>query len=215
MALNEVRNTGLVLGAIVLATLIAAAVSKAETPTPVAGPAYSPDGRMIFPRDYRSWVYLSSGLDMSYVEGAGASGMSIFDNVFVNREAYAAFQKTGTWPDKTVMVLEARRGEQNGSINKHGRFQTDVMGAEIHVKDEARFKGGWAFFGFDGDKPGELFPQAAACYSCHREHAAVDTTFVQFYPTLLPIAKAHGTLSQAYLSDEAAAKTIPASAPRP
>jgi hypothetical protein len=26
----------------------------------------------------------------------------------------------------------------------------------------------------------------------------VDTTFVQFYPTLLPIAKAKGTLSAAY-----------------
>jgi len=31
------------------------------------------------------------------------------------------------------------------------------------------------------------------CYSCHSAHAAVDTTFVQFYPTLAPIAKAKGT----------------------
>ena len=39
------------------------------------------------------------------------------------------------------------------------------------------------------------------CYSCHAEHAAVDTTFVQFYPTLLPIAKGKGTLSPAYLKE--------------
>jgi hypothetical protein len=32
----------------------------------------------------------------------------------------------------------------------------------------------------------------------------VDTTFVQFYPTLLPVAKAKGTLSSAYLKDEEA-----------
>ena len=213
MAGFGIKSVALVLGSVGLMALGASAVSRAQTPA-AASPTYTSDGKLEFPKDYRTWIYLSSGMDMSYVEG-GQPDMSMFDNVFVNREAYAAFQKTGTWPDKTVMVLEARRGEQNGSINKHGRFQTDVMGAEIHVKDEARFKGGWAFFGFDGDKPGELFPQAAACYSCHREHAAVDTTFVQFYPTLLPIAKAHGTLSQAYLSDEAAAKTIPASAPRP
>jgi hypothetical protein len=33
----------------------------------------------------------------------------------------------------------------------------------------------------------------------------VDTTFVQFYPTLLPIAKAKGTLTSAYLKEESAA----------
>jgi aspartate oxidase len=33
----------------------------------------------------------------------------------------------------------------------------------------------------------------------------VDTTFVQFYPTLLPIAQKKGTLSAEFLKDEAAA----------
>jgi hypothetical protein len=33
----------------------------------------------------------------------------------------------------------------------------------------------------------------------------VDTTFVQFYPTLLPIAEMKKTFSAAYLKDEAAA----------
>ena len=37
-----------------------------------------------------------------------------------------------------------------------------------------------------------MIPTAADCYSCHAAHAAVDTTFVQFYPTLLPIAQAQG-----------------------
>ena len=40
-----------------------------------------------------------------------------------------------------------------------------------------------------------------SCYSCHSDHAAVDTTFVQFYPTLLPIAKSKQTLSAAYLKE--------------
>ncbi len=192
---------------------LGAAVSTPARTASSASPSYTGDGRLQFPKDYRTWVYLSSGMDMSYLEAAQAPGMSAFDNVFVNREAWTSFQQTGTWPDKTVMVLEVRRGQQNGSINKHGRFQTDRLGAEIHVKDTARFKGGWAFFGFDGDGPGQQLPATAACYACHQQHAAVDTTFVQFYPTLLPIAQKHGTLSAAYLADEAAASRVPAADP--
>ncbi len=73
------------------------------------------------------------------------------------------------------------------------------MGLEVHVKDAARFEGGWAFFQFDGKGNGKLMPQTEDCYSCHASHAAVDTTFVQFYPTLLPVANAKGTLSKSYL----------------
>jgi acyl carrier protein phosphodiesterase len=64
-----------------------------------------------------------------------------------------------------------------------------------------------AFFGFGGaNEPAVMIPTAASCYSCHATHAAVDTTFVQFYPTLLPTAKDKGTLSAGYIHDEAAAK---------
>jgi hypothetical protein len=133
-------------------------------------------------------------------------GMSMFDNVFVDPTAYAAFEVTGTWPDKTVMVLEPRQGQENGSINKAGRFQTARLGLEVHVKDVARFPDGWAFFSFDRGDAGQLIPRTEACYSCHAQHAAVDTTFVQFYPTLKPIAQDKGTFSPKYLAEEAAAK---------
>ena len=59
-------------------------------------------------------------------------------------------------------------------------------------------------FGFDSDGPAKQVPKEAACYSCHEQHAAVDTTFVQFYPTLIELAKKKGTLSANYLKDEAA-----------
>jgi hypothetical protein len=133
--------------------------------------------------------------------------MTMFDNVFVNPDAYRNFLTTGTWPDKTILVLEVREAKSKGSINQHGQFQgTQLMGFEVHVKDETRFPGKWAFFDFDSpEKRGTLIPQGAPCYSCHAAHGAVDTTFVQFYPTLLPIAEAKKTLSAAYLKDEAAA----------
>jgi hypothetical protein len=50
--------------------------------------------------------------------------------------------------------------------------------------------------------PAAPIPASAECYSCHRQHAAVDTTFVQFYPTLIDLATKKGTLSAAYLQDQ-------------
>ena len=178
-------------------------VMAASTPVP----SYTKAGDMLPPGDYRGWVYLTSGLDMSYTAKAGeAPDHSMFDNVFVNPEAYRRFLETGTWPDKTVMVLEAREARSKGSINQRGHFQSgEVMDLEVHVKDEARFPGKWAFFSFDSPSGnGTLIPQGAPCYSCHAAHAAVDTTFVQFYPTLLPVATKKRTLSGAYVQEEAA-----------
>jgi hypothetical protein len=138
---------------------------------------------------------------MSY-NPAMRMGHDMFDNVFVNPEAYKVFAATGTWPDKTVFVLEVRGAQSRGSINKQGTYQGELMGMEVHVKD-ARFPGNWAFFSFDDGKVGKQIPATADCYSCHQAHAAVDTTFVQFYPTLLPIATTKGTLSANYLKDVA------------
>jgi Cytochrome P460 len=168
-------------------------------------PTYTTDGRLLFPANYREWIYLTSGVDMSYSPNAMGMDHSMFDNVFVSPDSYKAFLQTGTWPNKTMLVLEARMAGSKASINKNGHYQTgEVMGREVHVKDASRFPGGWAFFGFDDNSPSKQVPREASCYSCHEQHAAVDTTFVQFYPTLIEIAKKKGTLSANYLKDEAA-----------
>jgi len=166
-------------------------------------PSYTAKGDMQPPANYREWIYLSTGIDMSYSPNAMQMDHSTFDNVFVDPAAYRSFLATGTWPDKTVMVLEVRGAKNKGSINQRGHFQdTAIMGLEVHVKDEKRFPGKWAFFEFDSmQKNGTLIPEKAPCYTCHAAHGAVDTTFVQFYPTLLPLAKQKKTLSASYLKE--------------
>jgi hypothetical protein len=173
---------------------MAALLIHADTKPAADGPQYTADGRLVIPANYREWVFLSSGLGMAY--GPMASpGTPRFDNVFVSPSAYRSFLATGRWPDHTVMVLEVRESQSNGSINRNGHYQTGVVGVEVHVKDEKRFPSKWAFFGFDdGAAPAKLVPTTANCYSCHEEHGAVDTTFVQFYPTLIEVAKQKGTL---------------------
>ncbi len=164
-------------------------------------PQYTSDGQMKFPENYREWVYLTTGFDMSYTASAGAPDHHMFDNVFVNPEAYKVFVATGHWPDKTMLVLEVRGARGKGSINQRGNYQDEIMGLEVHVRDDARFAGKWAFFGFDGGKTGKIDPPTATCYSCHQDHGAVDTTFVQFYPTLIPIAKIKNSLEEKYLKE--------------
>lgn len=177
---------------------------KAETTANVStAPVYTADGKLVFPPNYREWIYLTTGLDMDYSPSVNLADHSMFDNVFVNPESYKAFVATGKWPDKTVFVLEGRVAGSKGSINKGGHYQTtEIMSRSIHLKDESR--GGWAFYGFDDGPNGGRIPANAVCYSCHVDHGAVDTTFVQFYPTLLGIARQKGTLSPGYVKDEAA-----------
>jgi len=182
----------------------APATPQAAVPPDAASVPLVYDGdRLRAPPDYREWIYATTGLDMSYSR-VNLPGHHMFDNVFVNPAAWQAYKRTGTWADGTVMVLETRGADTKGSINKRGYFQdTDLMGVEVHVKDVARFGGdGWAFFTFeDVGAPAAMIPRDKDCYGCHKAHGAVDSTFVQFYPTMLSLAKVKGTLAASYLQD--------------
>jgi len=196
-----------VVGITGVAAILAALMLEGGDRPETDGPQFTAEGQLIRPTDYREWVYLSSGLGMVY--GPAAEGASEaaprFDNVFVNPAAYKAFMATGKWPDKTIFVLEVRASESKASINNGGRFQSFLVGIEAEVKDEKRFPGKWAFFGFGmSASPARMLPTTAQCYSCHSTNGAVDNTFVQFYPTLLEVARSKGTLNAKIAQAEAA-----------
>ena len=184
-----------VAGMLLLALLVVA--QTPATPAPASdAPTYTAAGDLIAPTGYRQWVYLSTGIDMSYVASTEPADYHMFDNTFVNPSSYRSFLATGTWPDKTTFILEIRGAENPISINKRGHTQSaEVMGTEIHVKDHGK----WSFFDLpDNATAAKLIPPPASCYTCHEAHGAVDTTFVQFYPTLLPLATQKHTLSPEY-----------------
>jgi hypothetical protein len=142
---------------------------------------------------------------MTYGPAQPAAGRPpLFDNVFVTRDAYAEFLRSGTWPDKTMFILEIRRAETNVSINNGGHTQGDIAMIEAAVKDTTRFAstGGWGYFDFGGRdrlvQSAAPLPTTAACYNCHAANTAVDNTFVQFYPELFAVAKAKGTVKPTY-----------------
>lgn len=209
MSRNRLLQPLLALACALLAIALVHRPSVSASAATTDAPQYAANGDLLPLPHYREWVYLTSGIDMSYApRPQGMQNHSMFDNVFVNPAAWHSFQATGAWPDKTVLVLEVREARNKGSINQSGHFQgTSLMGFEVHVKDTKRFPGGWAFFDFDApDKNGTLIPTGAPCYSCHRDHGAVDSTFVQFYPTLLPIAQQKKTLTANFLKETDTAK---------
>lgn len=172
--------------------------------SPADGPRYTNGTSLVRPADYREWTFLGSGLGLTYEgENASPGAPPSFTNVFVNPSSYRAFMQTGRWPDGSVFVLEIRRSQTGSAPNTTGRFQAEVVALEAEVKD-ARFPDGWGFFNFGRgaaitDVAAPLSGDAVArCVECHTEHTAVERTFVQFYPTLLDVARQKGTLKPGF-----------------
>lgn len=164
------------------------AASPSESPN---APRYTADKKLLRPTNYREWVYLSSGLGMNYGPAAGSTQM--FTNVFVAPEAYREFMATGKWPDKTVFALEVYSPAMHGSINKSGHYQDTLMALEAEVKDSSTPEV-WRYYGFGTERTeAEAFPQQA-CFQCHEKSAAVEHSFVQFYPQLLDVSIKKGVI---------------------
>ena len=173
-----------------LALLAAAPDEKAPKPQ------YDEKGQLLRPAHYREWMFLSAGFGMNYSPEPGSHEM--FTNVFVQRWAYNEFLNSGKWPEQSMFVIDERDTASRSSINQKGHYQTDLTGLAIEVKDSARNADKWAYYGFDADvKSAGAMPKGNGCWSCHEAHAAVEHTFVQFYPTLKPVAKKFGTYNEA------------------
>lgn len=186
-------------GMISIAAAIAATAAAAGP-----GPQFNARDQLQRPADYREWIFLTSGLGMTYGPAKAQPGQSPrFDNVFVHPHAYREFMKTGRWPEHTVFVLEVRESVENSSINNGGRTQGGHAALEAAVKDSQRFKdGGWGYFTFDSPQgltdAAKVLPQTASCYACHSRNGAVEWTFTQFYPAQFEVAKKMGTVRADY-----------------
>lgn len=205
---KRVRAVAIALSA---AFLVSVASVQGQQAAVTDGAVYTASGELVRPANYREWIFLSSGLAMTYGplrETIGAQAP--FNNVFVNPSSYRAFMKSGRWPEQTIFVLEVRRAEVNASINNGGRTQGEIIGLEAEVKDSARFAatGGWAFFplGSGADAAASVAPIADRaevpeinnCYTCHRNNTAVENNFVQFYPELFAVARKMGTVKATF-----------------
>ena len=178
-----------------LALIACVALLAAEPNQKMPKPQYDDKGQLVRPADYREWMFLSAGYGMNYSPAPG--GHEMFTNVFVQRWAYDQFVNSGKWPEQTMFVIDERDAASRSSINQKGHYQTDLMGLAVEVKDSGRNPDKWAYYGFEADgKTAGAMPHGNGCWSCHDAHAAVEHTFVQFYPTLKTVAKKFGTYNE-------------------
>src|ERR1700747_115249 len=178
-----------VLGMVCLAALAAAPEEK------MSKPQYDEQGQLLRPTEYREWMFLSAGFGMNYSPAPGSHEM--FTNVFVQRWAYNEFLNSGKWPEQSMFVIDERDAASRSSINQKGHYQTDLTGVVVEVKDSTRNPDKWAYYVFSTDgKTAEAMPKGNGCWSCHDAHAAVEHSFVQFYPTLKVVAKKFGTYNE-------------------
>jgi hypothetical protein len=167
-----------------LAALTALSFTAYAIPATDGTMRFNDKGELQRPSDFREWVFLTSGLGMTYGPNRTLAGRAPdFNNVFVNPDSYREFMKTGRWPDGTFFILEIRRADENVSINSAGRTQGARVALEAAVKDSKRYPdGGWAYFGFGQNGL----------------RGAVEWTFTQFYPQQFEVARQMGTVRSDY-----------------
>jgi hypothetical protein len=175
--------------AIVLSLVSLAVVPLIAQRSALAPISYTSDGSIPVP-DYSKWVFIGAGA----FDTPQTAPAPRFSNVFVDPAAYDVYAATGAWPDRTVIFSEKRAGITTTPITANpGWGQTgEPLGFEFEVKDASR--GGWRYYTAGaGERVGKPVANQADCTTCHAKHAAVDNTFVQFYPSLVAPAKRHGT----------------------
>jgi hypothetical protein len=155
-------------------------------------PQYTSGDELVRPEGYREWIFLSSRLR---VDSKASNGeRETFGDVFVSPPAYHQFRVTGSWPDKTVLVLEKRSSSSKNSAEQVDHYEGDLLEISVEVKDTARFPDKWAYFSFDSSAKTAKANPRAMCWECHHGGGAVENTYVQLYPTLKPVAQQFGTL---------------------
>jgi hypothetical protein len=141
------------------------------------------------PEGYREWVYIGTPLTPNDMNG-GDAPFPEFHAVYIDRESFAHFKKTGEFRDGTVLVKDLVSVGSKEAPSGKGYFEGDFNGMDVSIKDSKRFKdepGNWGYFTF-GHKPPlkaeAALNNAASCNSCHQASAAKDWVFLQYYPAL-------------------------------
>lgn len=184
-------------GASLLAMCLAvSAGSTAGEGDSIGAAVFNNAGELEQPEGFREWVFIGAPLTPNGLND-GKAGFPEFHHVYVNPDAWAVYQRTGEFPDGTViakeLVLLLKGDYKDGSKNApsgRGYFAGKFNGMDVMVKDSKRFpeNNGWGFFNFGHNAPPYASSARAApaesCAACHAANARKDMVFTQYYPIL-------------------------------
>ena len=191
--------------AIIAAVGLLAAGSLLRNPTTIGAQTqestavFDSDGKLKLPdpATFRRWVFVGAPLTPNALNN-GKAGFPEYHHVYIEGKNVDAYQKTGSFPDGTMIVKELTRvldpkfpDGSRAEPSGRGFFNGTYNGIDVTVKDSKRFAktNGWGFFTF-GHHPlpyAESAAEAPAseCASCHQTFVAKsDMTWIQFYPLL-------------------------------
>jgi cytochrome P460 len=157
---------------------------------------YTDKGELMMPRDFRQWVFVGAPVTPNDMNN-GKAAFPEFHHVYIDPASFAAYKKTGKFPNGTVIVKELADVGAKSSASGSGYFAGEFIGVAASVKDAKRFAkepGNWGYFSFMGDG-GKALASAkaqatAACNTCHQQNAAEDWVFTQHYPVLRAVKPA-------------------------
>ena len=180
------------LAAISIVALAALGVLAFQSAKPPADQVarFTPEGRLIRPKGWETWVMVGASTGLSYAKPAtpAVAGASpgMFHNVYLQPWAYRYVMKHGAFPEGAMLVLSFFESSRKSNPARAGFYEGErIPGMEVHLKKADVDSTGWGFYGFgDTASSGAKQPGSLACYSCHKTEAAFDNAFVQFYPFL-------------------------------
>ncbi|MBX9896017.1 MULTISPECIES: cytochrome P460 family protein [unclassified Nitrosomonas] len=148
---------------------------------------FTKDNLLLTPKDYREWIFVGAPVTPNDMN-EGKAAFPEFHNVYIDPTSWNHWKKTGQFRDGTVIVKELVGVGTKEAPSGHGYFPGEYNGIAAMVKDSKRYPdrpGNWAFFGFESYEAKNGAIQAdEACAACHKENAAQDMVFIQYYPVL-------------------------------
>ena len=151
---------------------------------------FTADGKLKQPVGYRKWVYVGEVVTPNDMND-GEATFPEFHSVYMDPESFAEYEKTGKYPEGTVLIKELSSVGSKKAPSGNGYFQGEFTGLEATIKDSKRFKdepGYWAYFSFGHKYPlkAEVSKSAvASCNKCHEDNVKKDDwVFSQDYPVL-------------------------------
>jgi hypothetical protein len=183
--LRSYAFAGVALLAIVSVSVLAQ--MRQTAPATVTSTAvFERENTLLRPEGYRDWILVapSSMPHGSGIDPATSGKRTATDRVYINPAGYREYEKSGRFPEGTLMIWESVNGGPDMAPHPH-----KASAFLASVKDSTRFDGGWGFFDFTGvdgtmTARAQALPESSGCGTCHRRDAETDQVFTQFYPVL-------------------------------
>lgn len=141
-------------------------------------PTSSQVDSIAYPKDYRKWVHVKTGIvgpqSLAFADSGG------IHHVYANDKAMEGLQ-TGKFADGAVFVFDLLEARETSGVTVEGpRKRIDVM-----LKDAKRFSasGGWGFERFAADSETDrplTEERRGQCFTCHETRKARDFVFSEF-----------------------------------